>query len=774
MKKIFSVLVLISVITSMMLPTFADQIAVSIPAIAGESLNADGSNAKISAEKAKEISIKFLKDYFDLTFDAKRSNTNIQFTKDYGSFTYSPSDTLNIWQINLQSDNDTRQISASVSVDSETGKIINVYKYEYSIRGDDQPKVAAITEEQAKEVARSFLDKLNPEESKLVLLDENGSTLMRNSSAQYYFRFIRVVNGLKFDNNVITIGVDGVTGKVSQYGYRWNSNITFPSLDGILEKAKAEEKLYEEAGTKLMYVSYRSKNNYGERPEAVKLVYSVDFKNGSLLDAKEGKMIDAVPVLMKALETKDLTDSERVQFISKWQGIGKLDKELDNSGAEKAIRSKIEDLYGAGYVINSVQYSDNTYYSGYIGKKTWSAQFYKKDTGMYGPPTGSISIDAATGQLVSINDFYNMGMQDTAEFTPKLTWSEAYNKAIDIIARNFPDKVKDIRTEQKYIKQTEYFNNVKMPETTYYFNFPRMANGMSYEENGIYINIDIRTGNIRNLNCNWDDKLVFPGVQGIMAEKDAKQALFKLLKPELVYTLINKSSDANKAEFEVKPVYILRSPGFYPMPAYIDAVTGKQLDFTGGEADNKTESFKKSIKGHWAEKQLNILAYQGIIDMDGFKLDKETTRLDAVKMLVNAKGYNPYMLRGADSLKFSNISQDNENYKYLQMAVYYGIIENTAGEFKIDEKITREELAELLVRLLKYNRLANAEDIFTLPYSDARDISPDKLGYVAISRGLGILKGSDGKFRPKDNVTMVELAVAAYNALDSLKNSSSL
>jgi len=47
-----------------------------------------------------------------------------------------------------------------------------------------------------------------------------------------------------------------------------------------------------------------------------------------------------------------------------------------------------------------------------------------------------------------------------------------------------------------------------------------------------------------------------------------------------------------------------------------------------------------------------------------------------------------------------------------------------------------------------------------------------KVGYVAIGGGLGIFKGCDGKFRPKDEMTIPEFASALYKDLSIMKRSS--
>jgi predicted P-loop ATPase/GTPase len=234
--------------------------------------------------------------------------------------------------------------------------------------------------------------------------------------------------------------------------------------------------------------------------------------------------------------------------------------------------------------------------------------------------------------------------------------------------------------------------------------------------------------------------------------------------------MINRSRDVKNPDMEVKLVYRLNARTPYYAFMNIDAYTGKFLTYEGEEIDEQQDQFQEKIKGHPAQKELSILASQGIIDAKSFEADREITRMEAIEMLVKAKGYRAYRISDVEILKFSDFSMDDVNYRYLQMAVKYGILENKKMTFKPDEKITREEMAEMLVKLLQYDKLAKAKDIYALPFADAAEVHQEKLGYVAICKGLQIIEGKDGYFRPKDPATMGEMAVAVYKALENIKD----
>ena len=53
-------------------------------------------------------------------------------------------------------------------------------------------------------------------------------------------------------------------------------------------------------------------------------------------------------------------------------------------------------------------------------------------------------------------------------------------------------------------------------------------------------------------------------------------------------------------------------------------------------------------------------------------------------------------------------------------------------------------------------------DIFRAGFADDTDISPDKMGTLAILRGYGIVTGDDVSVRPQEDITRAETAALLY------------
>jgi hypothetical protein len=118
-------------------------------------------------------------------------------------------------------------------------------------------------------------------------------------------------------------------------------------------------------------------------------------------------------------------------------------------------------------------------------------------------------------------------------------------------------------------------------------------------------------------------------------------------------------------------------------------------------------------------------------------------------------------------LLFTNVTEESEIYPYLQFAVQQKILENKAVNINLDKKVTREQLAKIIIKSEYLDKAGKISEIYNVDkiYTDAKEIDKDLLGYVALSYGLDIMKGNNGKFDPKKEVTYAEAIVVIYKSL---------
>jgi hypothetical protein len=772
-KKIFSIVLSATISLGAVVPVYAQNIVVNKSITSSSAILADTvvdkSNSKISKDDAKKIAKKALSDYMGITIDETEYQTDVSFRPNYMQ-TITSKDY--IWQISWNSNSQNKSVNINVSVDANSGKITNIDNYTYN--NNQSTSVAILTEDKAKKTGESFLNKINPQEfPECTLIDSSDlNNGMRGDISRYNFTYYRTVNGIPFLGNYVSVGVDGITGKICSYSIIWSDN-QVPEIpkDGILKQDKANQILEDNLKLQLKYITVRDQNGMNDITQNLKLVYMIDPSTGINIDAKEGKMLDVYNLELAQKKVKDLDVTQRKAFIDSYKPLQKLSKELDSSSAETIMKQIVQKIYGDSYDVQSINYQEsNIGYGNNVN--CWTGQFNKKGVNNGFGDQGNIQINSLTGQLISIGKFnpYNdMTNASDVKVQPKFTWEESYDKAIVVLQKYFPDKVKNVSTEQMYFPITSYYNNTAQVDKNYVFNFNRLINGIPYQNDNISIQFDTATGEITNIYSSWADNLKMPSKAGSISEEDAQKIFFAKYYPKLSYLLINTSKDLKNPVMETKLVYSLESGLQYSLFSNIDSTTGKFVDYNGQEIENSFTAFKAKIKGSLQEKELNVLASKGIISTKDFDLSKQVSRLELIKMLVNVKGYT-YYSNGIEDLKINYDGEKGDaTYNWLQQAVSYGILENS-GDFKGDEIITREEMIKYIVKLAGYDKLAQAKDTFVVKFSDASDISQENLGYVAISRALGFDNGIDNKFKPKDKVIISDAAVSIYNVLDILRN----
>lgn len=720
-------------------------------------------SSKILKEQAKNISKQILKDNFNLEIDEKKYSCDVTFRRDEGA----GNKEIYVWDIRWNYSSGKQNVNAWVSIDDATCKVVNIGVNRYE-QGKEQ-QIARITQEEGKKIAMDFVKKIAPKEYKEVELSNYNPLTAKYDLVSYNFNFRRKINGIPFDGNSINVQVNGATSEVTSYNYTWDDNVKVPNKEDVISIDNAKKMLKDNTKMNLYYRAPSDKYGYYNKNLSTRLLYSPEYKEGYMVDASDGKVISYNPLLDLKPIVKNLTQKEMEEFYKKAAPLKNFEKELNREEAEKLASKVLKELYGNKVEVLGLNYREYSEEYRNYGEtmKSWTANYKIKDGNDYKENGGNIEIDALNGAILNNYKFY---YPEDNNFQPKISQEKAYKKAIDLLAKYYPDKIKDIKTEQVLYENKEYINGKEIPARRYYFNFPRVVSGITFQENNISISIDALTGEPVEMNSNWGKNITFPKPSGNISSEEAKELYMKKFVPELVYANINVSKDVNKPKLETKLVYKLLPVDNYGEFMSIDAFTGRYLDYTGEEIDDNIKAFREKIKGNKYEKELIILSNNAILDTKNFELNKEVTRMDIIKILVNAKGYRPYILRESEDIKFkTNAQKGDENYRYLQMAVFYEIIDNVEGEVNLNEKLTREEVAKILVKTLGYDKLAKANQIFNLPNNDSKDVSSNMKGYVAIVQGLNIMELQDNNFRPKSKATMLELAVAVYNSLGNLQ-----
>lgn len=181
---------------------------------------------------------------------------------------------------------------------------------------------------------------------------------------------------------------------------------------------------------------------------------------------------------------------------------------------------------------------------------------------------------------------------------------------------------------------------------------------------------------------------------------------------------------------------------------------------------NKT-NFKDVAETAGYSDAVSYLTARGIMKGTGkgkFSPNNKITRGELLVMVMESYGIEP-------------VSGSNDNYtdagnayytNYLATAKKLGINAGVKNnKFAPNKKLTRQEMAYLLYDILKkIDQLpSDTTDKTLTDYSDAEQIAKWAKEPMALFVQTGILRGSDGKLKPKDNANRALMAQALYELL---------
>ncbi|MCM3626798.1 S-layer homology domain-containing protein [Paenibacillus glycanilyticus] len=174
---------------------------------------------------------------------------------------------------------------------------------------------------------------------------------------------------------------------------------------------------------------------------------------------------------------------------------------------------------------------------------------------------------------------------------------------------------------------------------------------------------------------------------------------------------------------------------------------------------------------NWAYDYVQELSFRGIVNGISevkFGANQPTTRAEFVTLLARALG-----LAGSapTASKFKDVKAGSWYADAVAAAVQAGIVTGiTADRFEPDKRISREEMAVLIIRALEYKEGTSIPDSGEVSFKDAGKISAWAQEAIEKANALGIMTGREnGQFAPQANATRLESAKVIYEILEQLK-----
>jgi len=158
-------------------------------------------------------------------------------------------------------------------------------------------------------------------------------------------------------------------------------------------------------------------------------------------------------------------------------------------------------------------------------------------------------------------------------------------------------------------------------------------------------------------------------------------------------------------------------------------------------------------------KALNIT---GGVGDNRFGMGQTISRAEFVTFLIKLTGWE--QVKPAQGSFRDNNDPGRFYYGYIETALHHGVISKDSDYFRVNDPITREEMAVMIVRALGYDALARQ-----LSFLDSfSDVTTNK-GYITLARDFGIMSGTSGQsFSPDKTATREEAAYILMKMYDKL------
>lgn len=186
------------------------------------------------------------------------------------------------YSLGFVDDNNDKNDDINISLDAKTLELISFYKNR-NIQANAKP---VIKKSEALEMAKDFINKINPEKFDEVEYMENS---IDDDEKYYNFNFIRKVGEIYVESDRISIGIDAVNKDINSYNINWYKG-EFPSKENIVSIDKAYEILFDKIGLDLNYTSISKDKKEDERD--IKLLYSISKDKPAIVDAHTGELLD--------------------------------------------------------------------------------------------------------------------------------------------------------------------------------------------------------------------------------------------------------------------------------------------------------------------------------------------------------------------------------------------------------------------------------------------------------------------------------------------------
>lgn len=701
--------------------------APAAPAVDAEQAQSPGALVapKLTREQATEVATRL----FKIPASLGKPTVNLSQTQEqatWGLHWSTPSDQPDYAEI-------------AVSVDAVTGTVLS-YSAWKSETG--QPLQLSLTRDEARAKAQGWFDQLVPSglRASMKPVDPALSANYWGGSV-YWFNWERHIQGHPLAGDGVAIAIDLHSGELTSYALNRRPSAADLQLpEKMLSPEEAAAAYAKGLELELQYEQY---NKPGTDEFEWRLVYrpTADFPHMN----QEGAMLDN--------EGEPLEKSRNIPVPAPAVPYRKPAQPLT---AEQALAAA-QAVSGRKDAPISTQYSE---YGAETKRATYSYTWVTEATESAPRVEIRVSVDAETGLVADYSNWTETRPLAEGE-KPPVSYESAQQKAIQFVRTHRPDLAGSVEliVEEPWWLESDY------QPTGYYMSFRELKNGIPVAGSRLSVTVNAVTGAIEYF---WASPVEvsadspMPPAEGLISAEEAAKAF--LASPGIQTAWV--SFWDSEAQKQGAPVLLWQPVPHLNVQA-IDARTGAPLDWQGRDLI-EAQRYPSDIKGHAAEREIELLWSRGVLDLQDGKFNPADAvkAEDLVRWVVLARGLRPlpaydFSLVGGKGAGMAMEAARNANSAYFGAALRSGII--TGDDLALLKDLTgpvSRELASLwAVRAMGYGRIADMEARIEMAFADKGEIGAQYQNAVAILSGLGIVSAdAEGKFGPQQSLTRGDAA----------------
>ncbi|PQP84841.1 hypothetical protein C0Q44_10045 [Paenibacillus sp. PCH8] len=703
--------------------------------------------AKISSRQASENIFKL----FPLLKKATISSARFDSPNSY------PRPDYKAWEIGFQITQGNHTMGFGATVHADTGEVLSVHLPSDIMDKHISASDVKLTKAEAEEKAVTFLYQAIPglKDKEYASLGDLYSSIEQQSlfgRTEYRYGYQLKHDGLLSDADTVYINVDE-SGLVTGYS-RSTTAAKYPSSKPAISEEKARQQFEKQFDVELAYISKNGLSSKLVQPYYLGYVP----KNHSMVSLEANTLDRIDPSTGKAVDEESFGHDKPLKG-SVASFVPANGQRLNAQQAENLVKKNFE--LPKGYKLEHSQLNKGQYTS--PNNQVWSLSWSNRSASASYMFMRDISaqVDATTGQIYSYSMYDRIG-PDAEQEKPSeekqgktMTRTQAEKLAINTVIALIPDATKQLR-----------LSNVTEVDDARTFMFQRYLNGIPVNGDSAQVQV-LNNGTINEFYTHMaaTPEQLPTDVKPALSHEEAKAIYLKDFKLNLAYSRHGGYSVSGQAiPLGINLAYI-PSRGENSLDGNVEVLDANSGEWTPlyGSPSSATKADLTDIAGHVAEAAVLNMTQHGVLlaDEQGRVFpDRVITRGDWFNYLARALNPNMdmyYSGDGADKL-YADVTPDSPYYKAVRALMDQRWLVGADPEQNLNpqEEMTREELAVLLVRILRYEKLAG---FYTLP-SDLPNVADASAvtnkGAVSLSLKMGLLPSIEGRFMPTRKVTVAE------------------